>query len=156
MRNSRNMTSSRTLLPLFLIVGSLVGCDNVENLDNFDSEDIEADIVDDSDMEMPDEAQDSIDDDATDPEADAQDKELDLASGPSVAKLSGTHKLCSVVSPGHWRTDFLAPDNWTWHTCNSFRADVYGVHYQLGCITDTGYSLGPLGGGNPPNNTCGW
>ena len=66
-------------------------------------------------------------------------------------------KLCSGVSSGEFRTGIIVPNTWTSATCSGWIVgQKVANQYQLGCVTTTGVSYGPLGGGNPSDNSCGW
>ncbi len=66
-------------------------------------------------------------------------------------------KMCSGVSAGEFRTGIIVPNTWTSATCSGWIIDQKVANqYQLGCVTSTGVSYGPLGGGNPADNSCGW
>lgn len=66
-------------------------------------------------------------------------------------------KLCSGVSAGEFRTGIIVPNTWTSATCSGWIVgQKVANQYQLGCVTTTGVSYGPLGGGNPADNSCGW
>jgi hypothetical protein len=71
-----------------------------------------------------------------------------------------SQKLCNVTHQGSdtWTDTISVPASWTAAMCNDHRirwAGSSGSKYQLGCVTDTGTSLGANDGGIPSPN-CGW
>jgi hypothetical protein len=69
-------------------------------------------------------------------------------------------KLCTAINrTKDWRETLLVPPNWTAEQCNLFKLATISTlderAYQLGCLSDTGVSLGALNGGLPSPN-CGW
>lgn len=59
---------------------------------------------------------------------------------PGVA-ITGSNKVCSIIAPGNWRDTLVVPDGWTWHDCHSLRVTLGASQFQLGCVTNTGYSF---------------
>jgi hypothetical protein len=70
-------------------------------------------------------------------------------------------KLCTVHNKGDdgdaWRETLPVPASWTPTLCELHRQQIMpsGSYYQLGCLRDTGITLGTAGGGLPSPN-CGW
>lgn len=70
-------------------------------------------------------------------------------------------KLCIVHNKGDdgdaWRETIPVPSSWTASLCEQHRLQIMpsGSYYQLGCLRETGVSLGSAGGGLPSPN-CGW
>jgi len=72
----------------------------------------------------------------------------------------GAQKLCTAINrTKDWRETLIVPPNWTATQCNAFKLATISTiderAYQLGCLSDTGVSLGALDGGLPSPN-CGW
>ena len=70
-------------------------------------------------------------------------------------ELTGVHKICSVNN-GTFRDTMIVPNGWTASRCNEWRSAVGASVVQIGCVWDSGFSLGADGGWLPPNNVCGW
>jgi hypothetical protein len=72
----------------------------------------------------------------------------------------GAQKLCTAINrTKDWRETIIVPPSWTAEQCNGFKLATISTiderAYQLGCLSDTGVSLGTLNGGLPEPN-CGW
>ena len=82
---------------------------------------------------------------------------LMLSSGSLVAQSDQpiSNKLCSGIVPGNYRDTINVPYNWSPRTCRDFANSIGAETYQLGCITDTSFVWGQLGGGRPFSD-CGW
>jgi hypothetical protein len=68
--------------------------------------------------------------------------------------LTGLHKMCSGFVPGIFR-DTIVVTSWHPYTCAGWVQSIGGTYWQLGCLTDYGYSWGAVNGGIP-NSNCGW
>jgi hypothetical protein len=67
-------------------------------------------------------------------------------------------KLCIIIKAGDsWIDTLPVPATWTASLCDNHRAQqsVTNSSFQLGCLFETGLSLGTVGGGAPTPN-CGW
>jgi hypothetical protein len=68
-------------------------------------------------------------------------------------------KICTIFShSGDWRETVPVPSSWTAAQCNAYRTQTVPggfTEYQLGCVFETGISLGAMNGGIPSPN-CGW
>jgi hypothetical protein len=79
-----------------------------------------------------------------------------FAAAPPTAQ-----KLCIVISlaGANYRDTVPVTASWTESTCAAYRNQIFatsgGGDYQLGCLFDTGISLGAPNGG-PPAMNCGW
>lgn len=74
--------------------------------------------------------------------------------GETTQSLTGAHKVCSAVSPGYSR-DSIVVTSWHPYTCSGWATSVGAPVWQLGCLTDYGYSWGSAYGGIPSPN-CEW
>ena len=75
-------------------------------------------------------------------------------------RFLGGQKMCRIYPHGlnPWNSTILVPGGWTPATCAAYRNSILGSgngNYQLWCLFDTGYSVGPPNGGSPSPN-CGW
>ena len=76
--------------------------------------------------------------------------------------ITGTHKICSVVNPDHWRTATVVDNAWARNTCQALCVQFSGTRVQLGCLFNNNFSFGAMGnctGGPPPaplDNSCQW
>jgi hypothetical protein len=69
--------------------------------------------------------------------------------------LSGAQKICSAISPNNWRDSIEVNNGWAIAVCRSWTQSVGASQWQLGCVSDTGFSWGATNGGLPSPN-CGW
>jgi hypothetical protein len=120
---------------LLLVIG-IAACD--QELDAVDVDDVDR-AMEPADSEDVDGPVDALVDEADDP-----------------VPITGTHKICSVVTPGNWRDTLVVPQGWTSSDCNSYRSSVSASAYQLGCITNSTYYWGNPGGADPNPNPCNW
>ena len=75
--------------------------------------------------------------------------------------ITGTHKVCSVVNPNHWRVSLVVDDGWGSNTCQQLCSQFSGSRVQLGCVFDNGFSFNSLNlcSGTVfgvPSPNCGW
>jgi hypothetical protein len=71
--------------------------------------------------------------------------------------ITGTHKTCSVFSPGDWSDTILVPQTWTQNTCiQSWRAAISGPQARVGCMVDNHVSVASCQLCLPNENSCGW
>jgi len=77
---------------------------------------------------------------------------------PAVQKhaLTNTHKMCSAISPGLFRDTIIVDDNWGGFRCQGWAASIGASQYQLGCMSDFGYTWAPCVNGCFPSPNCGW
>ena len=70
-----------------------------------------------------------------------------------------SQKLCIVIAlnGANYRDTLPVPASWVTSTCTAYRDQTVGQGgaYELGCLFDTGVTLGPPNGG-PPASNCGW
>ena len=76
-------------------------------------------------------------------------------TGQTTQALSGTHKLCSAITPNNWRDTIEVEDAWAKSTCQSWASSIAAPQWQVGCVFDSGFSWGGVNGGTPGVN-CGW
>lgn len=74
----------------------------------------------------------------------------------TAGSLTNGQKLCRVLLLRSWRDSVIVPQSWNINLCNNYSKKLGGTGYQLGCVTNTGVSLGGENGTLPEDNSCGW
>lgn len=144
MFNHRTSSTLRCLSSVLFIAATAAGCDHSEFSDDLEFNHAEPDSAESEPEPEP------------EPGIGVPSGASDLTQGTSTTQaLPGGIKVCSVVTPGQWRTDMVVPHGWRNDDCEAFRSHTIGSFYQLGCLYDWGFSFGTPNGGLPPQD-CGW
>src|ERR1700704_1889785 len=64
----------------------------------------------------------------------------DEPTGQATQALTGTHKICSAITPENWRDTIEVEDAWAMSTCRNWASSIGAPQWQVGCGFDNGFS----------------